>query len=56
MEESDLFPSTKSIQIFPTMGNNGEGPMDLSQEMLAIARHKLAHSSVSRSAAASSPN
>ena len=30
--------------------------VDLSQEMLSIARHKLAHSSVSRSAAASSPN
>ena len=30
--------------------------VDLSQEMLAIARHKLAHSSVSRFAAASSPN
>ena len=30
--------------------------VDLSQEMLSIARHKLAHSSVSRFAAASSPN
>ena len=30
--------------------------VDLSQEMISIARHKLAHSSVSRSAAASSPN